>query len=148
MTKALFGGGCFWGIEEFFRNISGVSDTKVGYAGGTLENPKYEDVCTGKTQHAEVVEIEFDINNLSYEQLIEHFWKCHDPTQLNKQGPDIGTQYRSIIFFYNKEQKDIAETSKLNNQKFFKEKIVTEITEFKNFFLAEDYHQMFLKKRG
>ena len=108
MSKALFGAGCFWGIEEYFSKINGVNNTAVGYSGGNTENPTYEEVCQGDTEHVEVVEINFDENIISYENLLEHFWNCHDPTQLNRQGPDVGRQYRSAIFYYSDNQKDIA----------------------------------------
>ena len=117
MTKALIGAGCFWGIEEYFRKINGVLDTRVGYSGGHMINPTYEDICTGNTEHVEVVEIKFDFSIITYEQILEHFWDCHDPTQLNRQGPDIGRQYRSVIFFYTDHQKKIALESKKNKQK-------------------------------
>lgn len=147
MKKALIGAGCFWGIEEYFHNIKGVKYTKVGYCGGYQNNPSYEEVCTGATGHAEVVLIEFDDLQITYNEIIKHFWKCHDPTQLNQQGLDIGTQYRSVIFYYSDEQKIIAENSKIEIQKNIKKPIVTEITEAKEFHLAEDYHQCFIQKR-
>ena len=148
MTKALIGAGCFWGIEEYYRKIDGVLDTKVGYSGGYTLNPSYEDVCTGTTEHVEVVKIFFDENIISYNHIIDHFWLCHDPTQLNKQGPDIGRQYRSVIFCYSDEQKKIALESKKLKQKLFSNEIVTEIIDAKKFYLAEEYHQLFIKKRG
>ena len=147
-TKALLGAGCFWGIEEMFRKIEGILDTKVGYAGGVLSNPTYQDVCSGNTGHAEVVQIEFDPNKISFNKILDHFWLCHDPTQLNRQGPDIGTQYRSIIFYFTDEQKVIAEESKNNFQKQLSSKIVTEILQFTNFFLAEEYHQCYIQKNS
>ena len=112
MSKALFGAGCYWGIEEYFSKINGVNNTAVGYSGGNTENPTYEEVCQGDTEHVEVVEINFDENIISYENLLEHFWNCHDPTQLNRQGPDVGRQYRSVIFYYSDNQKNLAELSK------------------------------------
>ena len=148
MQKALFGAGCFWGIEEYFRKLKGIQHTQVGYSGGEFENPVYEDVCTGKTGHAEVVLIKFDENQLSYEETINHFWKCHDPTQLNQQGPDIGTQYRSEIFYYSDEQKKIALNSKKEIQKITNRPIVTQITEAAVFYKAEEYHQCFIKKKS
>ena len=148
MAKALFGAGCFWGIEEYFRKLKGVNKTSVGYSGGDLNNPNYKDVCTGKTGHAEVVLVEYDQNQLSYTELLNHFWNCHDPTQVNKQGLDIGTQYRSIIFYYSDEQKEIAENSKNEYQKNISKPIATKISEAKKFFLAEDYHQCFIQKKN
>ena len=147
MSKALFGAGCFWGIEEYFSKINGVNNTAVGYSGGNTENPTYEEVCQGDTEHVEVVEINFDENIISYENLLEHFWHCHDPTQLNRQGPDEGRQYRSAIFYYSDNQKDLAELSKKEKQNDFNNMIVTEIVEAQTFYLAEEYHQQFLKKR-
>jgi len=148
IDKATFGAGCFWGVENAFRKIKGVVDTVVGYMGGTLENPTYEDVCTDKTGHAEVVQITFDPTVVSYEELLNVFWSIHDPTQLNKQGPDIGTQYRSIIFYYDQNQKKIAEESKKKQEQSgkYKKPIVTEITESKEFYKAEEYHQRYLEK--
>ena len=147
MTKALIGAGCFWGIEEYYRKIEGILDTKAGYAGGNILNPSYEDVCKGNTEHAEVVQIYFDENILSYEKIIEHFWLCHDPTQLDRQGFDIGRQYRSVIFYYSDQQKKIALELKKEKQKFLSKIIVTEIVNFKNFYLAEEYHQLYINKR-
>ena len=147
MNKALFGAGCFWGVEEFFRKINGVIATQVGYSGGDTPNPTYHDVCGSETGHAEVLEIQFDSNLISYKKLLDFFWVCHDPTTLNKQGPDIGSQYRSVIFYFSEEQKKIAEESKIRNQKNFKNKIVTEIRKIDTFYLAEDYHQRFIQKR-
>ena len=146
-TKALLGAGCFWGIEEFFRKISGILDTKVGYSGGNSINPTYEDVCTNQTGHAEVVQIEFDLNEISYDKIIEYFWLCHDSTQFNKQGSDIGTQYRSVIYFFSDEQKNEAEKSKVELQKSTNKELATTIEEVKEFYLAEEYHQCFLQKR-
>ena len=148
MQKALFGAGCFWGIEEYFRQLKGVQNTQVGYSGGEFENPVYEDVCTGKTGHAEVVLIKFDENQLSYEEIINHFWKCHDPTQLNRQGFDVGRQYRSAIFYCSNEQYNDATESKAHTQKTLQRAIVTEIMPAKEFYLAEDYHQLFFFKRA
>ena len=148
MTKVLIGAGCFWGIEEYYRKIKGVLDTKVGYSGGNTINPTYEEVCTGLTEHAEVVQISFDNNILSYEQLISFFWECHDPTQLNKQGFDIGRQYRSVIYYFSEEEKIIAFNSKDQKQKLFDKLIVTEILKAKTFYLAEEYHQLFIKKKS
>ena len=147
-TKALLGAGCFWGIEEVFRKIEGVLETKVGYSGGVLPNPTYQDVCSGNTGHAEVVQIEFDSYNISFKKILDHFWLCHDPTQLNRQGPDKGTQYRSVIFYFTDEQRLIAEESKNSFQKQLSSKIVTEILQFTNFFEAEDYHQCYIQKKS
>ena len=148
MTEALIGAGCFWGIEEYFRNINGIISTKVGYSGGEISNPTYEQVCTGSTEHVEVVKLDFDDNIISYKDIINHFWICHDPTQLDKQGFDIGRQYRSVIFYYSEEQKILASQSKKQKQLSLEKKIVTEIIPVKAFYLAEDYHQLFIKKRS
>ncbi|MBS56973.1 MAG: peptide-methionine (S)-S-oxide reductase [Rickettsiales bacterium] len=148
MEKALFGAGCFWGVEEFFRKNDGVIETKVGYSGGITNNPTYEQVCLGNTNHAEVLLIKFDENLINYSKLLDLFWQCHDPTTLNRQGPDIGTQYRSVIFYYSNLQKEIAEKSKLNYQSKFNGKIVTEIEKAKEFYEAEDYHQCYIQKRS
>ena len=148
MAKSLIGAGCFWGIEEYFRKLKGVKKTCVGYSGGNLNNPNYKDVCTGKTEHAEVVLIEYDEVLLSYAELLNHFWRCHDPTQINGQGLDIGTQYRSVIFYYSDEQKQVAENSKKEFQKNISGPIVTEVSEVKEFFLAEDYHQCYIQKKN
>ena len=147
MNKALFGAGCFWGVEEFFRKINGVVTTQVGYSGGDTQNPTYQDVCNNSTGHAEVLEIQFDSNIISYKKLLDFFWECHDPTTLNMQGPDIGSQYRSVIFYFSEEQNKIAEESKIKNQKSFNNKIVTEIKKADTFFLAENYHQRYIQKR-
>ena len=148
MTKALLGAGCFWGIEEMFRKIEGIIDTKVGYSGGHFPNPTYQDVCSNKTGHAEVVWLKFDSSIISYEKVLDHFWLCHDPTQLNRQGPDVGTQYRSIILYFTDEQKKIAEESKKKFQAKLVGEIVTEISQYSNFFLAEDYHQCYIEKKS
>ena len=147
-TKALLGAGCFWGVEEVFRKINGVIDTKVGYAGGNFPNPTYQDVCSGKTGHAEVVMLEFYLNIISYKKILDHYWLCHDPTQFNRQGPDIGNQYRSVIFYFTDEQKNYAEESKNDFQKKLSNKITTEISKFSSFYLAEDYHQLYIKKKS
>ena len=147
MEKALIGAGCFWGVEEYFRKLNGVKKTSVGYSGGNSNNPNYKDVCTGKTEHAEVVLIEYDEIQLSYNELLNHFWKCHDPTQFNRQGLDIGTQYRSVIFYFSDKQKEIAENSKKEFQKKISRPIVTLINKAKKFFLAEDYHQCYIQKK-
>jgi peptide-methionine (S)-S-oxide reductase len=150
MEKATFGAGCFWGVEAVFRRQQGVKNTAVGYMGGKTANPTYEDVCSDETGHAEVVQVEFDPAEISYAQLLETFWQNHDPTQLNRQGPDTGTQYRSVIFYDTEAQKKAAEMSKaaLNNSGKYKKPIVTEITPAKTFYKAEDYHQQYLEKRG
>src|SRR5690348_3530324 len=150
MEKATFGGGCFWGVEAAFRRIPGVVDTAVGYSGGTMKNPRYEDVCTDETGHAEVVEVTFDPAKLSYEQLLEEFWSLHDPTTLNRQGPDVGTQYRSVIFYHSPEQEKIARASKEKQQASgkFRRPIVTRIQPAGPFYRAEEYHQRYLEKRG
>ena len=150
MEKATFGAGCFWGVEATFRQIPGVTDTAVGYLGGTLANPTYEDVCTDQTGHAEVVQVTFDPAKVSYEQLLNVFWETHDPTTRNRQGPDIGTQYRSAIFFHSPEQEAIARKSKaeVETSGKFKRPIVTEITPASTFYRAEEYHQKYLEKRG
>ena len=147
MDKAIFAAGCFWGIQDFYNSIPGVLKTVVGYTGGTTNNPNYEKVCSGTTGHAEAVLIEFDPTVTTYETLLNEFWSIHDPTTLNRQGPDIGTQYRSAIFYTNEHQKQIAEQSKLNmNKNKFNGKIVTEINKLSTFFEAEEYHQHYNKK--
>lgn len=150
MKKATFGAGCFWGVEEAFRTIEGVADTAVGYLGGTLENPTYHDVCTNTTGHAEVVEVQYDPAKVAYDQLLDVFWKIHDPTTLNRQGPDVGTQYRSAIFYHDEEQKAAAEASRerLHASGRFRRPIVTEISPTSQFYRAEEYHQRYLQKRG
>jgi peptide-methionine (S)-S-oxide reductase len=149
-VKATFGAGCFWGVEEIFRNVEGVVATAVGYAGGTKENPTYEDVCTDKTGHAEVVEVEFDPSQVTYDELLNIFWSNHNPTTLNRQGPDIGTQYRSVIFYHSPEQKSAAEISrdKIDKSGRFRRPVVTQIEAAPKFWRAEDYHQRYLQKRG
>ena len=150
MEKAAFGAGCFWGVEAKFREIPGVTETAVGYAGGKLENPTYEDVCTDRTGHAEVVQVSFDPAKVSYDRLLEVFWGSHNPTTLNRQGPDEGTQYRSVIFFYTPEQEAAARASKAKQEAAgrFKKPIVTEISPASTFYRAEEYHQRYLEKRG
>ena len=150
MRKATFGAGCFWGVEAAFREVKGVTATRVGYLGGTMKNPTYHDVCTDMTGHAEVVEVEFDPSKVSYEDLLNVFWGCHDPTQLNRQGPDVGTQYRSAIFFHSPEQEKAARASKekLQASGRYKRPIATEISPVSEFWMAEDYHQQYLEKRG
>jgi peptide-methionine (S)-S-oxide reductase len=150
MEKATFGAGCFWGVEATFRQIEGVTSTAVGYSGGTLENPTYEAVCTDRTGHAEVVEVAYDPARVPYEKLLEVFWENHDPTTLDRQGPDVGRQYRSAIFFHSPEQQRAAIASKeaLTKVGRFKKPIVTEITPAATFYMAESYHQQYLEKRG
>ena len=149
MEKATFGAGCFWGPEELFRKLDGVTATSVGYMGGSLENPTYEEVCTGRTGHAEVVDVEFDPSRIAYEELLEVFWACHDPTTLNRQGPDIGTQYRSVLFFYSPEQEAAARVSKqkLERGGRYRGEIVTEIIPASTYYPAEEYHQRYVEKR-
>ncbi len=146
MEKATFGAGCFWGVEVAFRQIPGVVDAVVGYSGGTMENPTYRDVCTDRTGHAEVVQVTYDPAKVSYDQLLDVFWKMHDPTQVNRQGPDVGRQYRSAIFFHTPEQEAAAKASKerLAKSGKFSRPIATEITSAKPFYKAEDYHQRYL----
>ncbi|HLQ25358.1 MAG TPA: peptide-methionine (S)-S-oxide reductase MsrA [Acidiferrobacterales bacterium] len=148
--KATFGAGCFWGVEAAFRKIKGVVSTAVGYSGGTLPNPAYKDVCTDRTGHAEVVEVTYDPARVSYEELLKVFWEAHNPTTLNRQGPDIGSQYRSAIFFHNAEQEAQARASKEQLQKSgkYKKPIVTEIVPAAPFYRAEEYHQRYLEKQG
>ena len=150
MEKATFGAGCFWGIEAAFRKVPGVLSTSVGYAGGSSANPAYKDVCSGETGHAEVLQVEYDPSQVSYEEILDVFWKIHDPTTLNRQGPDVGTQYRSAIFFHNPEQEAAARASKerLQSSGRFKKPIVTEITPASEFYRAEEYHQRYFEKRG
>ena len=148
MAKATFGAGCFWGVEAAFRQVQGVLSTAVGYSGGSLENPSYEDVCTGRTGHAEAVEVEYDPERVSYEDLLRVFWESHDPTQRNRQGPDVGTQYRSAIFFHDAQQEATARASRDELQGRSKKEIATEITAAGDFCRAEDYHQRYLEKRG
>jgi peptide-methionine (S)-S-oxide reductase len=145
---ATFGAGCFWGVEVAFRNVPGVVDTAVGYEGGTLPNPTYEDVCSKTTGHAEVVQVEFDPDEVSYDELLDVFWDVHDPTQVNRQGPDVGSNYRSAIFFHSPEQQERALESKARVQARFDRPIATEITPASDFWRAEDYHQQYLVKRG
>ena len=146
IQKALFGAGCFWGVEEHFRRINGVNKTEVGYSGGNTKNPTYESVCYQNTDHAEVLCVEFDEDKISYESLVDEFWKCHDPTTLDRQGPDIGRQYRSVIYYFNEEQKSIASKSKEKYQSNLDNKIVTEISPADIFYKAEEYHQQYIQK--
>ena len=146
--KATFGAGCFWGVEAAFRRLDGVSATRVGYAGGTVENPSYEQVCYDKTGHAEVVEVTYDEEKVPYEQLLAVFWTEHDPTQLNRQGPDVGDQYRSAIFTHDEAQRTAAEASRERVQARLSKPVVTQIEDAPPFWEAEDYHQRYLEKRG
>jgi peptide-methionine (S)-S-oxide reductase len=146
--KATFGAGCFWGVEAAFRQTEGVTATRVGYSGGTLENPTYEDVCSHTTGHAEVVEVTYDPEQVSYDDLLHVFWRKHDPTQLNRQGWDIGDNYRSVIFFHDEAQQEAAAKSKAAEQANWRAPIVTQIERAQTFYDAEDYHQQYLEKRG
>ncbi|MDQ6929701.1 MAG: peptide-methionine (S)-S-oxide reductase MsrA [Candidatus Eremiobacteraeota bacterium] len=147
---ATFGAGCFWGVEAAFRQLPGVIDAVSGYAGGSLENPSYQQVCTGRTGHAEVVQVTYDPDKVSYAKLLELFWRMHDPTTLNRQGPDVGTQYRSAIFYYTPEQAQEARESKsaLETSGRFNKPVVTQIEPATTFFAAEDYHQRYNEKHG
>ena len=146
----MFGAGCFWGIQDEFSHVKGVVNTTVGYAGGTMDNPTYKDVCTDSTGHAEVVLVEYDASEVSYEELVKKFWEIHDPTTLNRQGPDSGTQYRSIIFYFNADQEMRARASKeaLEKSGKYKNSLVTEIVGASPFYKAEEYHQEYLHKKG
>ncbi len=150
MAIATFGAGCFWGVETAFRRVDGVTSTAVGYAGGELANPSYEIVCSGQTGHAEVVRVEFDPARVSYQQLLDRFWETHDPTTLNRQGPDVGTQYRSAVFFHDAEQEAAARAAKESLQESgrYRNPIVTEVTAAPDYWMAEDYHQQFIEKRA
>ena len=147
--EATFGAGCFWHVEEEFRKVKGVVDTSVGFAGGTVPEPSYERVCQGNTGHAEVVHLKYDPKVISYDRLLDVFWKIHDPTQLNRQGPDTGEQYRSVIFYYDEKQKQAALKSKAKMEKSgkYKKPIVTQIVSASKFFKAEEYHQRYLEKK-
>lgn len=150
MQKATFGAGCFWGVEAAFRRVQGVVDTRVGYTGGTTEDPSYEEVCTGRTGHAEAVEVTFDPERVSYEALLDVFWDAHDPTQRNRQGPDVGTQYRTAVFYHDAAQQAAAQASKERREASgaYRRPIATEITPASAFYKAEAYHQRYLEKRG
>jgi peptide-methionine (S)-S-oxide reductase len=150
MEKATFGAGCFWGVEAVFRQLKGVTATAVGYMGGALKNPTYKDVCTDRTGHAEVVEVQFDPKLVGYDTLLDVFWDNHDPTTLNRQGPDVGAQYRSAIFYHSPEQQAAATASKEKRQASgqYRRPVVTEITPAASFWRAEEYHQQYLEKRG
>ena len=148
--KATFGAGCFWHVEDLLRKTKGVKSTQVGYIGGKLANPTYEEVCTDTTGHAEAVQVDYDPNEITYDELLKVFWNNHDPTSLNRQGPDVGNQYRSAIFFHNEEQLQIAQKSKEELEKSgkFHKPIVTEIVPAPEFYKAEDYHQKYFQKHG
>jgi methionine-S-sulfoxide reductase len=148
IKKACFGAGCFWGVEYVFKKFPGILKAKVGYMGGSLKNPSYEEVCSDKTGHAEVVYLEFDEKKISYNKLLEIFFKCHDPTTLDKQGPDFGSQYRSVIFYYDLEQKKSALDFIEKYQKELGKKIVTKVEKVKEFYEAEKYHQNYYEKKG
>ena len=150
MAKATFAAGCFWGVEARFAQLPGVIATAVGYEGGTLDRPSYQDVCTDRTGHAEAVEIDYDPDTISYEQLLEAFFALHDPTQMNRQGPDWGTQYRSAIFFHSPEQELAAKAfiMRLTTERRFAKPIVTQVVPAQTFWRAEEYHQRYLEKRG
>ena len=150
MEQATFAAGCFWGVEAAFRRIPGVKDTSVGYTGGNTPDPTYQEVCTGRTGHAEAVKVMFDPAQVTYQQLLEVFWQCHDPTQLNRQGPDVGTQYRSAIFFHSPQQEAAAQASKIQQEKSGRhgKPVVTEIAPASEYYDAEEYHQQYLEKRG
>ncbi len=146
--KATFGAGCFWGVEYVFRRVPGVVEAQVGYSGGTTPNPTYEQVCSHTTGHAEVTQVTFDPEQVSFDQLLEVFWAMHDPTQVNRQGPDIGDQYRSVIFTHSEDQALAAKTSKERAQSRFSKPIATEIVPLTAFYPAEDYHQAYYEKNG
>ena len=150
LKTATFGAGCFWQVEETFRELKGVKSTAAGYTGGSFKNPSYEDVCSGRTGHAEAVQVTYDPSEISYEGLLKVFWENHDPTTMNRQGPDVGEQYRSAIFYHTPEQKRLAEKSKAGLEKSgkYKSRIVTQIVPASKFYEAEEYHQQYLKKRG
>jgi peptide-methionine (S)-S-oxide reductase len=148
MAKATFGAGCFWGVEEAFRRVPGVTDTAVGYLGGHTEDPSYEDVCTDRTGHAEVVQVEYDPTQVSYERLLDVFWEIHDPTTLDRQGPDVGSQYRSVIFVQDEGQREAAVVSKQRAGGRFRRPIVTEVAPASTFWRAEEYHQRYFQKHG
>lgn len=148
LSKATFAAGCFWGVEETFRNVNGVINTAVGYTGGATKNPTYEQVCTDTTDHAEAVEVEYNPKLVLYEELLQIFWNCHDPTTMNKQGPDVGTQYRSAIFYHNSQQKQAAIASRNALQKKLGKQIATEIVPATIFYKAEESHQQYLQKNG
>ena len=147
IEQATFGAGCFWCVEAVFEQLDGVVDVRAGYTGGNTENPNYEDICSGKTRHAEVIQIDYDSSLISFEKLLDIFWKSHDPTTLNRQGADVGTQYRSAIFYHSEKQKETADTSrkKTNKSDLYTDTIVTEITPLTKFYIAENYHQDYFR---
>lgn len=150
MAEAMFGAGCFWGVEAAFRQLPGVRDAAVGYSGGTVKNPSYKDVCSGRTGHAEVVWIDYDPDVIRYERLLETFWSCHNPTTLNRQGPDIGTQYRSAVYYFDEAQRAAAEAAKraLDTSRKYPSPVITEIAPAGPFYRAEDSHQRYFEKQG
>lgn len=148
MAKATFGAGCFWGVEAEFRRLEGITATAVGYSGGQTRDPTYKEVCTDRTGHAEVVQVDYDPARISYEKLLEVFWNCHDPTQRNRQGPDIGSQYRSVIFYHDDAQQAAALASKEKESGRYRKPIATEIVPAGQFYRAEEDHQQFFEKRG
>jgi peptide-methionine (S)-S-oxide reductase len=150
MEKATFAAGCFWGVEATFRNVPGVVSTRVGYTGGSLDHPTYKDVCTNRTGHAEAVEVMYDPARVTYDELLKIFWQSHDPTMLNRQGPDVGTQYRSAIFYHNPQQEAAARSSKeqLDRSGSYRRPVVTQIVPAAEFWEAEEYHQQYLEKKG
>ncbi len=150
VEKATFAAGCFWGVEQAFREVEGVLDTRVGYCGGSTGNPTYKEVCTGRTGHAESVEVTYDPERVRYEELLEVFWECHDPTQWQRQGPDVGSQYRSVIFYHDERQREAAGRAKeaLDKSGRYRHPVVTEIVPEAPFYPAEDYHQQYLEKHG
>jgi peptide-methionine (S)-S-oxide reductase len=150
MAKATFAAGCFWGVEATFRQLTGVTSTRVGYTGGNTENPTYRDVCTDSTGHAEAVDVDYDPSKITFDQLLDVFWENHDPTQVDRQGPDWGSQYRSAVFFHSPEQEATAKASKekLDKSGRYRKPIATQIVPAATFYAAEDYHQQYLEKRG
>ncbi len=148
LETATFGAGCFWGVEDAFMNVRGVKKTEVGFMGGKTRNPTYEEVCTDRTGHAEVVHLKYDPDEVSYEELLEVFWSTHDPTTMNRQGPDVGSQYRSVIFYHNEKQKKLAEKSKIEKSGEYDKPVVTEIVRAKEFYRAEEHHQKYHQKHG
>jgi len=148
MEQAIFAAGCFWGVQYYFDQVPGVVATTAGYTGGTTEDPTYEEVCSHTTGHAEAVQVEFDTSQISFEALCKHFFRLHDPTQLDRQGPDVGDQYRSALYYFSDEQKAIAEAVMQEVQKDYKDPIVTEIGQAEPFYEAEDYHQKFTERTG